>query len=89
MQLFQIFGVGLALGELLVAGVKPQSQRKSNAENLEAGLVGHHPGMERILMPMPQGHPDHDHDRDENENFQRGRDLADPLDTSDVDPGQQ
>src|SRR5579862_4493965 len=48
-----------------------------------------YPGMERVLVPVRERDDNHRHYGDEDENFEGGGDLADHLDTANVDPGEK
>jgi len=84
LRIFDFLGDGR---ELLVAGVEPQAQSQSDAENFERRLARNNNREERIVLPLRQADCDHCHYRQEDEDLKRGGDLSDHLDAAHVDPG--
>ena len=74
---------------MFIAGIEPESQGESYPKDLESGLLRNYPGMEGIAMPVRQAKNYHCHDREEDEDLERSCDLADHLDSANVDPSQQ
>src|SRR4029077_11450001 len=82
--ILDLFGDG---GELLVAGVEPDAEGESHAEDLEEGFVRGNHRNEGIVLPLREAHHGHDGDGQEDENLEQGGNAADHLDAAHVDVG--